>query len=438
LQTLKSELEGIDIVSLKSDVATVYASDFKTISNDWGEAIQAAIDSITNGTVLLPSGNLTYTTPIIQKSNIAIVGQGIYATVLKPVDCHGITIASDAYFRFASIKNLSIAGNNDGDNTTYSATKHGINWNSGTKETYQCTIRNVYVVNCYGKGIYIPFDFNNLLENVTVAGCGGNSIEMNGYITDTLINCLVGYVPTGKAGYRIYGRAHLIACNGLNGTGEYWGVFGRSAGAFQDADDGQVNQYYITFDNCNIEDFTIIGCKFIYGGGFEFRNTEILAPETGTFDYYLEVATVNKISTIDALTRMATKGATQNYTQMIKSNGGDTKIISLNPEITAFSSDNTNVIQMPYISMAYEYLQEVLNISYVNILGMSYYYLGKKKHTYGTAAPTTGTWAVGDTYHKTNPAEAGSAGSKYIITGWICTVAGEPGTWLEMRVLTGN
>ena len=55
-----------------------------------------------------------------------------------------------------------------------------------------------------------------------------------------------------------------------------------------------------------------------------------------------------------------------------------------------------------------------------------------------TAAPTTGTWAIGDTISNSNPAELGVALSKYIITGWICTAAGNPGTWLQMRVLTGN
>ena len=38
------------------------------------------------------------------------------------------------------------------------------------------------------------------------------------------------------------------------------------------------------------------------------------------------------------------------------------------------------------------------------------------------AAPTTGTWVVGDLVYNTAPAAAG-----YL--GWVCTVAGTPGTW---------
>ena len=55
-----------------------------------------------------------------------------------------------------------------------------------------------------------------------------------------------------------------------------------------------------------------------------------------------------------------------------------------------------------------------------------------------TAAPTTGTWAQGDQLRHSAPVEAGAASSKYIITGFVCTVAGTPGTWLTLRSLTGN
>jgi len=56
----------------------------------------------------------------------------------------------------------------------------------------------------------------------------------------------------------------------------------------------------------------------------------------------------------------------------------------------------------------------------------------------GTAAPTTGAWAQGDTWRNTAPTEQGTAGSKYVVLGWICVTSGEPGTWRQMRALTGN
>lgn len=54
------------------------------------------------------------------------------------------------------------------------------------------------------------------------------------------------------------------------------------------------------------------------------------------------------------------------------------------------------------------------------------------------AAPSGGSWAKGDRVFNSNPSELGSAASKYVISGWICTAAGSPGTWLQMRTLTGN
>lgn len=59
-------------------------------------------------------------------------------------------------------------------------------------------------------------------------------------------------------------------------------------------------------------------------------------------------------------------------------------------------------------------------------------------HTAATAAPTTGTHYVGDQVRNSTPAEAGSGGSKYVVIGWVCVASGSPGTWLDMRVLTGN
>lgn len=55
-----------------------------------------------------------------------------------------------------------------------------------------------------------------------------------------------------------------------------------------------------------------------------------------------------------------------------------------------------------------------------------------------TAAPTTGTYARGDFIRNSEPSEAGSGGSMYVVIGWICTASGTPGTWKECRVLTGN
>ena len=55
-----------------------------------------------------------------------------------------------------------------------------------------------------------------------------------------------------------------------------------------------------------------------------------------------------------------------------------------------------------------------------------------------TAAPTTGTWAQGDFVRNSTPTEQGTAGSKYVLLGWVSVAGGTPGTFKECRVLTGN
>lgn len=52
--------------------------------------------------------------------------------------------------------------------------------------------------------------------------------------------------------------------------------------------------------------------------------------------------------------------------------------------------------------------------------------------------PTVGMYAVGDIVRNNTPVELGTAGSKYVITAWVCTVAGSPGTFVQLRSLTGN
>jgi hypothetical protein len=59
-------------------------------------------------------------------------------------------------------------------------------------------------------------------------------------------------------------------------------------------------------------------------------------------------------------------------------------------------------------------------------------------HAANTSFPTTGDWMQGDEVRNSTPTELGSAGSRYVITGWVCVASGTPGTWVATRALTGN
>lgn len=60
------------------------------------------------------------------------------------------------------------------------------------------------------------------------------------------------------------------------------------------------------------------------------------------------------------------------------------------------------------------------------------------KYNARAAVPTTGIFKKGDFIPNSDTTELGSGGSKYVLTGWICVDSGEPGTFRECRVLTGN
>lgn len=52
--------------------------------------------------------------------------------------------------------------------------------------------------------------------------------------------------------------------------------------------------------------------------------------------------------------------------------------------------------------------------------------------------PASGPWVQGDFVRNVAPVEAGAAGSRYVLIGWVCVASGEPGTWRQCRYLTGN
>jgi hypothetical protein len=56
------------------------------------------------------------------------------------------------------------------------------------------------------------------------------------------------------------------------------------------------------------------------------------------------------------------------------------------------------------------------------------------------AAPTgtAQSYQLGDKVWNLSPTPAGAPGSEYVILGWVCTAAGSPGTFEEIRALTGG
>jgi hypothetical protein len=47
-------------------------------------------------------------------------------------------------------------------------------------------------------------------------------------------------------------------------------------------------------------------------------------------------------------------------------------------------------------------------------------------------------YAAGDFIRNNAPSQTGTAGSMYVILGWLCIAPGKPGTWVACRCATGN
>ena len=91
----------------------------------------------------------------------------------------------------------------------------------------------------------------------------------------------------------------------------------------------------------------------------------------------------------------------------------------------------------PRIQQTDPYLTALLREIAIQINGVSEGKLSAS-YTASTSYPTTGTWAKGDYVKNSSPVESGTAGSKYVIEGWVCVTGGTPGTWVQKRFLTGN
>lgn len=109
------------------------------------------------------------------------------------------------------------------------------------------------------------------------------------------------------------------------------------------------------------------------------------------------------------------------------SDGGDT--------IDLFGSVVTEVV-IPYLSSISVVYFASGAVWQVTQIGMSTAVVGTT--TTAEGAPTTGSYVAGNEVRVTDPTEAGSGGSKYIVVGYCCTVGGIPGTWVQERYLTGN
>lgn len=115
-------------------------------------------------------------------------------------------------------------------------------------------------------------NFSMSMNNVHAASDVGDSFELKGDIARLLENCYAHKAGTGRAGYRIWGQAILINCNGLDQGGDIWGDFGAAVSA----GDSVNSQFQVSLQGCNLEDWAVKAIRLRYTGSLELDHSRFI------------------------------------------------------------------------------------------------------------------------------------------------------------------
>jgi len=229
--------------------------------------LQAKIDIIYaagGGTLRLrPIDYRIDSTPLNIRDRVRIVGSGINASVISSVSNAKIINVLTTAFN-AAVVDFTIKGS-----VAAGTSQIGLEV-EGSGQYWGFEIRNLWVKDCGGKGIYLGQNpFSIIWDNVHADNCAGYPFEFDCPIAPGLVlrNTYVHALrSTGAVGFRF--KAGRFYCENLNGidnvptvTGSKWTVIGKKNGVDGDVVDSGANVY---FNHCNLEQWDTHGA-LIYG-----------------------------------------------------------------------------------------------------------------------------------------------------------------------------
>lgn len=378
-------------------------------------AIQAAINFCTNlsnrrQTLYFPAPNaaLYYktTAPLVVNGRLNIVGDGEFTTTIFAV---GLTagqfildfdnlVVDNVYF--GGLQNITIRSND--------AAPNGIR----LKNTSYWTLKNVRLYDL-AVGIYITGTqcFSNFFEQVTHYEISGYSVQFDAFTGGGQYQFL-GCTFTGNDGLVVTSTAAtdslaLYNCN------------------FEQCDTTDI---YI---NGTVQGLTISGCR---SEGLNGPVSFLIDPASGKF--------VRGISITSCFWATDSGNA---YAVQIGGSGGDIKGFNISGNYAGYigqlgfvnlnGAGEAGVISANYCSetptakIVATPREGVVAFSNYNPSGAMTNYENLVVLGRAAAAPTTGTYAVGSIVYNSAPASAG-----YV--GFVCTVAGTPGTWKTFGLIS--
>ena len=438
-------------------------------------AVQAAINSLSaGGAVVFPSGDYKITTVYVQNDRVNLVGTGDSTVIINSTTANGIEIGlSGAILSFCDVVGLKfdrpiksssgaavkyintayskvvgcgfknsyigvhVKTHNDSlqilNNTFYDGTYYGVyEYNQNETWANDLTVRGNFFWHVEQAGVYMSAD------GVGVASVGDTYIENNVFVSSNSKGALQSQYAIRVVGAGTYNTNVAVRNNTFEGI--------------------RLQTVYMTgMNRCWIQNnyFSGTGTNDVglyFGGGagnsIISGNTFIGFNNPGAYVYSTNSITISGNHFTSNVTTIAA------YAELGMLNVQDVQIIGnyfysssskYCIDITQSGSpvDNITIVGNRFSKYASNsnYTYDIRHNNYGGAKLMRGNIGNDVTSGAGTAAPVAGMalqWYAGDKIENKTASELGTAGSKYVLIGWVCTAQGDPGTWVQQRVLTGN
>ncbi|MET3808437.1 hypothetical protein ABIB25_005466 [Nakamurella sp. UYEF19] len=395
-----SDSTAVDVPAQYEDRTQANVNDFGATGDghtDDTAAFAAAIDSLPGGGgVLIPNG--TYAVQQIRlKRRIVLQGQGWRSTLLQMPDVSGaLIVLDDVNVEFTRVSSLMLNGNK----AQQSQPNAGIGYlnDGGVFSFYDSNhiVDNVLILNTKGHGLRLSLACREAkVSNVYVLGPDASGFSI-GSTDCTFTTCTVG--GAGLSGWDLLGPNNkFVSCKG----------FGNGRLSDSTNDSGfLIRQSRQNLANCEAQDNG--GHGFWLQGVVDVTMATCIADSNGSHGVNTSGFSIFNSTMVSVL-----------GFQSLNRTGKATQRLGLEIAGTASSIIATGTCHDNLVG------DFAGSLRYNNI------YLNSQARRFGlTAPPTTGTATVGEVV-------VNSAVAAGTTTGWICTVAGTPGTWVALAKTDG-
>lgn len=429
-QVTRAQLVGhVSLSDPKYNASTEYGDNSSGIA-------AAMADAPAGGTVFVPDGTWTYTTPPSVTKPLTFIGESKYGSILLANGCNGIEVASG--ITYVGFRNLEIAS--AVRHTTTPNSLIGINVAGATGARPTGHIYEDVFIDGFQTGFQSAWLWSSNFRGFGTAS-GQYGMILNGLSVNNFAShlSLVGDQSANSRG--------IVIGDGTNAT-EGWVIGDSLIYGWQIGVEGRgathCKVHHSIIDYCTNSGVVVSHAGSSFGGNWDIDSNYIaITGASGSAGVDLKNAVSNsqdrgcRVIGNEILTYA---GSTALRGVIALGANSKNHNIGLNT-INGFTAADIEANEDQGITIANNkclssITNNVIGGTYVHgNSGTQYYSRAKQKMpfgvitvTYDEAIPTQGTWKVGDICWRVNPSGSG-------VPGWVCTTAGTPGTWKTMPVL---